>query len=150
MASCDFIRQCLKSQVQYITADAGFFELPALFRRRRRPAHGGIGKGQTRELKSNHGRTHLNGAWHDRAILHRQEEQQEEKITGAAMLALFEDRKTSPQDIPARHPVATAIPGVIDNAKYHAKYNVSRESRGRSVRALPYQAGCPPMRETSI
>jgi transposase len=83
-----------------------------------RPAHGWIRKGKTRELKSNHGRTHLNinGAlcWHDRSILHRQEE----KITSAAMIALFED-------IAARHPVATAIPVVIDNAKY----NVSREIR---------------------
>ena len=83
-----------------------------------RPAHGWIRKGLTRELKSNHGRVHLNinGAlcWHDRTILHRQED----KITSAAMIALFED-------IAARHPTATAIPVVIDNAKY----NVSHEIR---------------------
>jgi transposase len=88
-----------------------------------RPAHGGIRKGQTRELKSNHGPTHLkiNGAlgWHDRSILPRQEE----KIPRAAMIALF-------ADIAARHPVVTAIPGVIDNAKY----NVSREIRAGFAR----------------
>lgn len=84
-----------------------------------RPAHGWMRRGATRELKSNHGRVHLNinGAlsWHDRAIVHRQED----KITSAAMIALFED-------IAARHPTATAIPVVIDNAKY----NISREIRG--------------------
>jgi transposase len=83
-----------------------------------RPAHGWMRKGSTRELKSNHGRVHLNinGAlcWHDRTVLHRQEE----KITSAAMIALFED-------IAARHPTVTAIPVVIDNAKY----NISHEIR---------------------
>jgi transposase len=81
-----------------------------------RPAHGWMRKGITRELRSNHGRVHLNinGAlcWHDRSIVHRQEE----KITSAAMIALLED-------IAARHPSASPISVVIDNAKY----NISRE-----------------------
>jgi transposase len=81
-----------------------------------RPAHGWMRKGLTRELRSNHGRVHLNIngalAWPARTILHRQEE----KITSAAMIALFED-------IAARHPTARTIPVVIDNAKY----NISRE-----------------------
>jgi transposase len=83
-----------------------------------RPAHGWMRKGATRELRSNHGRVHLNIngalAWHDRSILQRQEE----KITSAAMIALFEE-------IAARHPLAPTIAVVIDNAKY----NVSREIR---------------------
>jgi hypothetical protein len=66
----------------------------------------------------NHGRVHLNinGAlcWPDRSVLHRQED----KITSAAMIALFEV-------IAARHPTTAAIPVVIDNARY----NISREIR---------------------
>jgi transposase len=81
-----------------------------------RPAHGWMRRGLTRELRSNHGRVHLNinGAlcWHDRTIVHRQEE----KITSAAMIALLED-------VAARHPDAATIPVVIDNAKD----NISRE-----------------------
>jgi len=71
-----------------------------------RPAHGWMRKGLTRELRSNHGRVHLNinGAlcWHDRSILHRQEE----KITSAAMIALLEE-------IAARHPTAAAIQRIL-------------------------------------
>jgi transposase len=82
------------------------------------PAHGWMRRGSTRELKSNHGRVHLNinGAlcWPDRSVLHRQED----KITSAAMIALFEV-------IAARHPTTAAIPVVIDNARY----NISREIR---------------------
>lgn len=89
-----------------------------------RPAHGWMRKGLTRELKSNHGRVHLNinGAlsWHERTILHRQED----KITSAAMIALF-------AEIEARHPTATAIPVVIDNARY----NHSKELRDWLARA---------------
>lgn len=89
-----------------------------------RPAHGWMRKGVTRELRSNHGRTRLNinGAlsWHDRSIVQRQEE----KITSAAMIALFEQ-------IAARHPGAPAIAVVIDNAKY----NVSHEIRNWFARA---------------
>jgi len=81
-----------------------------------RPAHGWMRKGTARELKSPHGRLRLNinGAlcWHDRTILHREEE----KITSAAMIDLFED-------IAARRPTASVISVVIDNARY----NRSRE-----------------------
>jgi transposase len=89
-----------------------------------RPAHGWTRKGRTRELKSNHGRTHLNinGAlsWHDHTIVHRQED----RITSAAMIALFEE-------VEARHPTASAIAVVIDNAKH----NVSRAMRDWLARA---------------
>ncbi|MGH6822247.1 MAG: hypothetical protein ACREC4_01965 [Methylocella sp.] len=64
----------------------------------------------------------INGApcWHDRTLLHRQEE----KITSAAMIALFEE-------IVAHHRAATIIPAVIDTAKY----NVSREIKEWFARA---------------
>jgi transposase len=88
-----------------------------------RPAHGWMRRGTTRELKSNHGRSRLNinGAlcWHDLSLLHRQEE----KITSVAMIALFED-------IAARHPTASAIAVVMDNAKY----NISREIKAYFAR----------------
>ena len=79
------------------------------------PAFGWIRKGATVELKSNHGRSNvnINGAlsWPDRTIVHREEE----RITGAAMIALFDD-------ILAKHPAATAISLVMDNARYnHSK-----------------------------
>lgn len=95
-----------------------------------RPAHGWIRKGKTRELRSNHGRTRLNinGAlcWHDRTVLHRQEE----KITSAAMIALFED-------IAARHPSATVIPVVIDNAKYNISAEIKAYFAGAGCRIKP-------------
>ena len=95
-----------------------------------RPAHGWMRKGATRELKSNHGRVHLNinGAlcWHDRTIVHRQEE----KITSAAMIALFEK-------IAARHPRATAIPVVIDNAKYNVSHEIREWFSKRGCRIKP-------------
>jgi transposase len=91
-----------------------------------RPAHGWMRKGTTRELKSPHGRLRLNinGAlcWHDRTILHREEE----KITGAAMIDLFED-------IAARHPTASAIWVVMDNATYN---------RSRALKAWLGREGC--------
>jgi transposase len=79
-------------------------------------AHGWIRKGQTRELKSNHGRTNINinGAlrWPDREFVHRQTTG---RITSAEMILLFEDLR-------ARHPTATAIRVVLDNASYnHSK-----------------------------
>jgi transposase len=79
-------------------------------------AHGWIRKGQTRELKSNHGRTNINinGAlsWPDRAFVHRQTTG---RITSAEMILLFEELR-------ARHPTATAIRVVLDNASYnHSK-----------------------------
>ena len=79
------------------------------------PSHGWIRKGQTRELKSNHGRVNvnINGAlrWPDRAIVYREAG----KITSAEMIALFED-------LQAQHPASTAISVVLDNARYnHSK-----------------------------
>jgi transposase len=95
-----------------------------------RPAQGWMRKGVTRELRSNHGRVHLNinGAlcWHDRTIVHRQEE----KITSAAMIALLED-------IVARHPSATAIPVVIDNAKYNVSREIKEWFRREACRIKP-------------
>ena len=78
-------------------------------------AHGWIRKGETRELKSNHGRTNINinGAlsWPGREFMHRQAE----RITSAEMILLFED-------LQARHPAASAIRVVLDNARYnHSK-----------------------------
>jgi transposase len=79
-------------------------------------AYGWIRKGQTRELKSNHGRTNINinGAlsWPGRDFVHRQTSG---RITSAEMILLFED-------LQARHPAATAIRVVLDNASYnHSK-----------------------------
>jgi transposase len=78
-------------------------------------AHGWIRKGQTRELRSNHGRTNINinGAlsWPGREFVHRQTG----RITSAEMILLFED-------LQARHPTASAIRVVLDNARYnHSK-----------------------------
>src|SRR5271157_5211316 len=65
------------------------------------PSHGWIRKGQTRELKSNHGRVNvnINGAlrWPDRTVVHREAG----KITSAEMIALF-------RDLEALHPTAAA------------------------------------------
>jgi transposase len=78
-------------------------------------AYGWIRKGETRELKSNHGRSNIsiNGAlsWPGREFVHRQAG----RITSAEMILLFED-------LQARHPTATAIRVVLDNARYnHSK-----------------------------
>jgi transposase len=78
-------------------------------------AYGWIRKGETRELKSNHGRQNINinGAlsWPGREFVHRQTG----RITSAEMILLFED-------LQARHPTATAIRVVLDNARYnHSK-----------------------------
>lgn len=83
-----------------------------------RPAYGWLRKGKTVELKSNHGRTriNINGvlSWPQRQFVHRQEE----LITSAAMIRLFED-------LCLRHPGAEKITVVLDNARY----NRSRELR---------------------
>lgn len=78
-------------------------------------AFGWIRKGETRELKSNHGRTNvsINGAlsWPGREFVHRQTG----RITSAEMILLF-------KDLQARHPTASAIRVVLDNARYnHSK-----------------------------
>jgi transposase len=78
-------------------------------------AYGWIRKGETRELKSNHGRqnVNINGAlsWPGREFVHRQTG----RITSAEMILLFED-------LQARHPTASAIRVVLDNARYnHSK-----------------------------
>jgi transposase len=76
------------------------------------PAFGWIRRGVTRELKSNHGRVNvnINGAlsWPDRAVVHLQAD----KITSEAMITLFET-------LAARHPTASAIKVVLDNASYN-------------------------------
>jgi transposase len=78
-------------------------------------AYGWIRKGKTWELKSNHGRQNINinGAlsWPGREFVHRQTG----RITSAEMILLFED-------LQARHPTASAIRVVLDNARYnHSK-----------------------------
>jgi transposase len=76
------------------------------------PSCGWIRKGQTRELKSNHGRVNvnINGAlrWPTREIVQRQAG----KITSAEMIKLFDD-------LQALHLSATAISVVLDNARYN-------------------------------
>lgn len=88
----------------------------------RRGGDGGV------ELKLNHGRTRLdlNGAlsWPDRSLVHRQEE----RITGAATIRLFDD-------LAARHLKAQAITVVLDNARYD-------RSRERRVCSIGPDAGC--------
>lgn len=76
------------------------------------PACGWIRRGETRTLQSNHGRVNvtLNGAlsWPAREVVTREAA----KITGVEMVAFF-------QDLEARHPTATAIAIVLDNATYN-------------------------------
>jgi len=90
------------------------------------PGFGWIRRGVTRELKSNHGRVNvnINGAlsWPDREVVHLEAE----KITSEAMIALFET-------LAARHPTATAINVVLDNASYN---------RSAAVKAYLAEQGC--------
>jgi len=90
------------------------------------PGFGWIRRGATRELKSNHGRVNvnINGAlsWPDREVVHLEAE----KITSEAMIALFET-------LAARHPSATAINVVLDNASYN---------RSTAVKAYVASEGC--------
>jgi transposase len=90
------------------------------------PGFGWIRRGVTREPKSNHGRVNvnINGAlsWPDREVIHLEAE----KITSEAMIALFET-------LAARHPSATAINVVLDNASYN---------RSAAVKAYVSSEGC--------
>jgi transposase len=76
------------------------------------PACGWLRKGETRELRSNHGRANvtLNGAlsWPGRKVVRRHAD----KITAVEMIALLEE-------LQARHPGATAITVILDNATYN-------------------------------
>ena len=91
------------------------------------PGHGWIRKGQTRELKSNHGRVNvnINGAlrWPDREIVHREAG----KITSAEMIKLFDD-------LQARHPTASAIRVVLDNARYNHSTEIKAYISGAGCR----------------
>jgi transposase len=95
-----------------------------------RAACGWMRKGAARELKSPHGRLRLNinGAlcWHDRTILRREEE----KITSSAMIDLFED-------VAARHPTATLISVVLDNAKYNRSRELKQWFARQACRVRP-------------
>jgi transposase len=92
-----------------------------------RPAHGWIRRGRTIELKSNHGRSRLdiNGAlsWPDRQIVYREEE----PITSAAMIRLFED-------LGRRHPHAARISVVLDNARYNISHEIRNYVAGEGCR----------------
>jgi hypothetical protein len=94
------------------------------------PGHGWIRKGQTRELKSNHGRVNvnINGAlrWPEREIVHREAA----KITSAEMIKLCDD-------LQARHPTASdeavdfvAVAGEIGEEPIHRHLEVDE---GRKV-----------------
>ena len=91
------------------------------------PSQRWIRKGETRELKSNHGRVNvnINGAlsWPDRDIVHRKAD----KITSAEMIKLFDD-------LQARHPTATAISVVLDNARYNHSAEIKAYIRGEECR----------------
>jgi transposase len=97
-------------------------------------AYGWILRGQTRELKANHGRVRINvnGALNAATgtLIYRQEE----LITSAAMIALF-------QDLEAAHPESAGITVVLDNARYN-RSNELREwlktSRINLVYLPPY------------
>ena len=90
------------------------------------PGFGWIRRGVARELKSNHSRVNvnINGAlsWPDREVVHLEAE----KITSEAMIALFET-------LAVRHPSATAINVVLDNASYN---------RSVAVKAYVSTEGC--------
>jgi transposase len=91
------------------------------------PGYGWIRKGQTRELKSNHGRVNvnINGAlsWPGLDVVHRQAE----KITSAEMIKLFDD-------LQARHTAATAIWVVLDNARYNHSHEIKAYVSGERCR----------------
>ena len=91
------------------------------------PGYGWIRKGQTRELKSNHGRVNvnINGAlsWPGLDVVHRQAE----KITSAEMIKLFDD-------LQARHPTATAVWAVLDNARYNHSHEIKAYISGEGCR----------------
>lgn len=91
---------------------------------------GWIRKGETRELKSNHGRVNvnINGAlrWPDRTVVHREAE----KITSAEMIRLFEDLLT-------RHPTSAAIWVVMDNARYNHSKELKEWLAGPGARIRP-------------
>ncbi|WP_424138237.1 IS630 family transposase [Roseomonas chloroacetimidivorans] len=97
------------------------------------PACGWIRRGETRTLKSNHGRVNvtMNGAlsWPGREVVTREAD----RITGAEMIALF-------QDLAARHPQAEAISAVVDNATYNRAASVREWLAAEGV---PRQAGLP-------
>jgi hypothetical protein len=101
------------------------------------PSHGWIRKGETRELKSNHGRVNINinGAlrWPDRTVVHRKAD----KITSAEMIALF-------KQLQASHPQATAICVMLDNARYNHSAEIKAYVSGDDCRirlsALPAYA----------
>jgi hypothetical protein len=94
-------------------------------------AYGWIRKGETRELKSNHGRTNINinGAlsWPGRDFVHRQTG----RITSAEMILLF-------ADLQARHPTATAIRG---DAGQRPLQPLERDQSLAGLRRLPCRAG---------
>jgi transposase len=91
------------------------------------PGFGWIRRGVTRELKSNHGRVNvnINGAlsWPGREVVHLEAE----KITSEAMIALF-------NRLAARHPSATAINVVLDNASYNRSAAVKDYLAGEGCR----------------
>jgi len=100
------------------------------------PACGWIRRGETRTLKSTHGRVNvtMNGAlsWPGREVVTREAE----RITGAEMIALF-------KDLAARHPQAEAIGVVVDNATYNRAASVrewlaTEGSRIKLVYLPPY------------
>ena len=76
------------------------------------PACGWMRRGETRVLKSNHVRVNvtLNGAlsWPGREVVTREAD----TITAVEMIALF-------KEVAARHPTATAISIVVDDAIYN-------------------------------
>ena len=95
------------------------------------PGFGWIRRGVTRELKSNHGRVNvnINGAlsWPDREVVHLEAE----KITSAAMIALFDD-------LAERHLAATDGNVVLDNASYNHSTDI-KAYLGQA--RMPDQAG---------
>jgi hypothetical protein len=104
------------------------------------PGFSWIRRGVTCELESNHGRVNvnINGAlsWPDRDVVHLEAE----RITSEAMIALFEK-------LAARHPSATAINVVLDNASYNRSAAVKEylagetELRRRRLRGPRHRAG---------
>ena len=119
-----FVEETLRPLMQAASAEAPLYFVDATHPSYTgRPAHGWIRRGRTVELKSNHGRTRINInaalAWPQRSLIHREEE----LITSAAMIRLYED-------IAANHPGEGPITVVLDNAKY----NVSREIRAYAAR----------------
>jgi transposase len=96
------------------------------------PACGWIRRGETRMLKSNHGRVNVTMAgalsWPEREVVTREAD----RMTGPELVELL-------RDLAVRHPTATTISIVLDNASYNRAVTVREwlaSEEGRRIRLV--------------